>query len=78
MYRISTRHLDGGEIDYIDGIPVVTPERAILDAASAGLQRRFAEQAIVTARDRQLFGSETEARIRKQLRTLRSDRDDAA
>ena len=78
MFRVWTRYLDAGEIDYFDGIPTVTPERAILDAASAGLQRRFVEQAIVTARSRQLFGSETEVRIRNQLRKLRSDRDDAA
>jgi len=78
LYRVWTRELDAGEIDYLDGIPTVTPERAILDTTSAGLQRRFVEQAIVTARNRQLFGRETEARIRQQLRELRKDHDDAA
>ncbi len=66
-YRIWTRSIPSDQIDYVDGIPTVTPERAILDAARSGVQRRFIEQAIVTARNRQLFGRETEARIRGAL-----------
>jgi len=78
LYRVWTRDLDAGEIDHVDGIPTVTPERAILDTASGGLQQRFVEQAIVTARNRQLFGRETEARIRRQLNEPRNGHDDAA
>ena len=76
IYHIWTRDLDTSEIDYVDGIPTVTPERAILDSADHGLQRRFVEQAIVAARNRQLFGRETEMRIRQRLRKPGSDYDD--
>ena len=78
LYRIWTRDLNTNEIDYVDGIPTVTPERAILDSARHGLQQRFVEQAIITARNRQLFGRETETRIRQRLRDGRTNHDDAA
>jgi len=67
QYRIWVRRLDEADIDYVDDIPVVTPERAIVDAGKAGLQPRFVEQAIRTARERRLFGRETEMRIRDQI-----------
>ncbi len=63
-YRIWVQHLDPGEIDHVDGIPTTTPQRATLDVAHHGLQRHLVEQAIVTARNRQLFGRDTEMRIR--------------
>lgn len=66
-YRIWTRDLDPVDIDHVDDIPVVTPERAIVEAANSGLQSRFVDQAIRTARDRHLFGRETEMRIRSQI-----------
>lgn len=77
LYHIWTRDLDASEIDFVDGIPTVTPERAILDSAGHGLQRRFVEQAIVAARNRQLFGRETETRIRERLREPGSNYDGA-
>ncbi len=77
LYRIWVQHLDPSEIDHVDGIPTTTPERAIVDAAHHGLQRRFVEQAIVTARNRQLFGRDTEMRIRKRLADLSRSHDDA-
>lgn len=61
-YRLTSRDID--EIDNVDGIPTVTPERAILDAIDTGVQRRFVDQAISTARQLGLFGHETEKRIR--------------
>jgi predicted transcriptional regulator of viral defense system len=64
QYRVWVRVLSERDIDYVDGVPVTVPERAIVDAAGAGLQPRFVEQAIRTARQRQLFGRETETRIR--------------
>lgn len=67
LYRVRTHDLDISEIDEVDGIPTVTPERAIIDAAQAGLQRRFVEQAILAARNRQLFGRDTEMRIRHKI-----------
>ncbi len=70
LYRIWTHDLETSEIDEVDGIPTVTPERAIIDAAQAGLQRRFVEQAILAARNRQLFGRETEMRIRQRIQDM--------
>jgi predicted transcriptional regulator of viral defense system len=67
QYRIWVRSLDPQMIDYVADIPVVVPERAIVDAAWAGLQPRFIEQAIRTARERRLFGRETEMRVRDQI-----------
>lgn len=78
LYHIWTHDLDKNETDYVDGIPTVTPERAILDSARHGLQRRFVEQAILSARNRQLFGRETEMRLRQRLRELGNDHDDTA
>ncbi len=66
-YRIWTRDLDPVDIDHVDDIPVVTPERAIVEAANSGLQGRFVGQAIRAARDRHLFGRETEMRVRDQI-----------
>lgn len=66
-YRVWVEELDPHDIDYVDGIPVVTPERAIVQAARSGLPRRFVEQAIQNARRRGLFGKETEARVRDQI-----------
>ncbi len=66
-YQVWTRRLEADEVDFVDDIPTVTPERAIIDAVDNGLQQRFVEQAIVTARNRQLFGRETETRIRRYL-----------
>ena len=70
LYRIWTRDLATSEIDEVDGIPTVTPERAILDSVRQGLQRRFVEQAILTARNRQLFGRETEMRTRQKIQYM--------
>lgn len=61
-YRVTTRDLD--EVEYVKGIPVVTPEQAIIDAIDAGVQPRFIDQAIRRARELRLFGRETEQRIR--------------
>jgi predicted transcriptional regulator of viral defense system len=72
QYRVWVRPLDPQMIDYVAGIPVVIPERAVIDAAQTGLQRRFVEQAIRTARERKLFGRETEIRIRAQTDVKRS------
>jgi predicted transcriptional regulator of viral defense system len=66
-YRVWVRDLDDAAIEYVDDIPVVTPERAIVDAAAAGLQLRFIEQAIRTARERRLFGRATELRVRERI-----------
>jgi hypothetical protein len=63
-YRIWTVDIDPGDVDYVDGVPVMVPRRAIIEAARAGLPRRFVEQAIQNARRRGLIGRETEGDIR--------------
>lgn len=64
-YRFVARDID--DIEYVAGIPVVTPGQAILDAINTGTQRRFVEQAIQTARRRRLIGSTTEQRLLELL-----------
>jgi predicted transcriptional regulator of viral defense system len=66
-YRVWVRALEPSEIEYVDDVPVVIPERAIVDAAQAGTARRFIEQAIQTARKRSLIGRQTEQRIRERI-----------
>ncbi|MBU1226331.1 MAG: hypothetical protein KJ698_03825 [Actinobacteria bacterium] len=66
-YRVRVLRIDPADVDYVDNIPVVIPEIAIVQAAEAGAPRRFIEQAIRTARKRELFGRETEAAIRDKL-----------
>jgi len=66
-YRIWTVELDPEEVDYVDGVPVTVPQRAIVDAARAGLAPRLVAQAIQNARRRGLIGRSTEAAIRAAL-----------
>ncbi|MEE8375297.1 MAG: type IV toxin-antitoxin system AbiEi family antitoxin domain-containing protein [Acidimicrobiia bacterium] len=70
-YRVWVQALEPTEIEYVDDVPVVIPERAIIDAAQAGTTRRFIEQAIQTARKRGLIGRQTEQRIREQIAQAR-------
>lgn len=66
-YQVWVENFGPHDIEYVDGIPVITPERAIVQAARAGLPRRFVEQAIQNARRRGLFGKDTEARVRDEI-----------
>lgn len=66
-YRFARRQLAPNEIDEVDNIPVVTPERAIRDAVKAGLANHLIEQAITTAARRDLIDQITEARLRVAL-----------
>lgn len=61
-YRIKRRDIT--DMDVIEGVPVVTPEQAIVDCIEEGVSYRFIEQAIRAARRRGLFGRQTEAAIR--------------
>lgn len=54
MYEVHTRDLDASEITRFEGIPVVTPNRAILDGMERHLDRRLIGQAIDSARRRGL------------------------
>lgn len=52
MYALHRRDLAPDETAYHEGIPIVTPYRAILDGIGTHLRRDFVEQAIDTARRR--------------------------
>jgi hypothetical protein len=54
VYEVHVRDLDRGDVTRFEGIPVVTPSRAILDGVERHLGRRLIDQAIETARDRGL------------------------
>jgi predicted transcriptional regulator of viral defense system len=68
LYALHKRDLQKGEETLFEGIPVVTPQRAILDGIEAGLRGDLLRQAIDTAHERgQLRGSEL-ARMRRRLK----------
>lgn len=71
-YRIVNRDLV--DIEYVAGIPVVTPEQAIRDAIEDGTQSRFIQQAIHNARRRRLIGPTTEQELLKLLTEVGSGR----
>lgn len=55
VYEVHERDLETGELSNVDGIPVVTPLRAILDGIERHLDRRLVNQAIDTATGRGLL-----------------------
>ena len=55
LYSIHRRELAPGDIQKHEGIPVVTPERAILDAMEVALGSELIDQAIETGRGRGLL-----------------------
>jgi hypothetical protein len=55
------------EVEEVDGIPVVIPERAILDGIADGIDPRLLDQAIATARRRGDIGLGTEEALRETL-----------
>lgn len=67
-YRLHRRALPDGDVGSVDGVPVVTPSRAIADGIEAGLRPTLIDQAIDTA--------EREAMITRDVaRRLRAMRD---
>jgi len=54
-YEVHERDLEPGELANVDGIPVVTPLRAILDGLERRLDRRLVDQAMDTAARRGLL-----------------------
>lgn len=54
-YEVHERDLEPGELANVDGIPVVTPLRAILDGLERRLDRRLVDQAMNTAARRGLL-----------------------
>lgn len=66
-YRIRQAALNPVEIEEVDGIPVVVPERAIRDGIADGVDPRLIDQAITTARRRGELDVTTEEALREQL-----------
>lgn len=67
LYQVRTEALSPDEIDEHEGIPVVTPVKAIAQAATSGLDPRLVEQAIDTARRRDLISHQQEQMLRRLL-----------
>lgn len=63
QYQVHVRELDDTDASNVDGIPVVTPLRAILDGIERHLDQRLIDQAIETAKRRGLL-------LRDELATL--------
>ena len=66
-YKFIRRALAPGDTDEVDNIPVVSPRVAIRDAIKTGLAGHLIDQAITTARRRELIDPITEARLRVEL-----------
>ena len=79
-FRLRQRRLDPDQIDQVDGIPVLTPQAAVEEGITNGLEGKMVEQAIANARRRELIGELTAARLRVQLadRNVRVHRDTLA
>jgi predicted transcriptional regulator of viral defense system len=58
-YRLYRRDLDPAEVGLHEGIPIVTPERAIIGGIEQALGWHLIEQAIGTARARGLINKQT-------------------
>jgi predicted transcriptional regulator of viral defense system len=58
-YRLHRRDLDPSEVGWHEGIPIVTPERAIIGGIEQALGWHLIEQAIGTARARGLISKQT-------------------
>jgi len=61
--KVIYKALRGRDIDEVDGIPVVRPAMAIMQAITAGTERTLIEQAISTVRAREMIHPLSEARL---------------
>jgi predicted transcriptional regulator of viral defense system len=66
-YEVHVRDLDRGDVTNLDGIPVVTPRRAILDGVDRHLDDRLIRQALDAARRRGLVASRELAELRETI-----------
>jgi predicted transcriptional regulator of viral defense system len=62
-YRLHREDLDEGDVGWHEGIPIVTPERAILGGIDQPLGWQLIDQAIETARGRGLLSKPVAARL---------------
>jgi predicted transcriptional regulator of viral defense system len=68
LYVLHHRDIDDADITMHEGIPIVSPYRAILDGIEAHLGRRLIEQAIETATARGLLQRDQLADVTKRLK----------
>jgi predicted transcriptional regulator of viral defense system len=73
-YRLHCLDLEPAEVGWHEGIPIVTPERAILDGIQQALGWQLIDQAIHTARQRGLITQDAAARLRAMRQTKPPDR----
>lgn len=69
IYRFYHRDLLPGDVGWHEGIPVVTPLRAILDGIEVHLGHGLIRQAIATARKRGLIDRNTALQLERDLNT---------
>jgi predicted transcriptional regulator of viral defense system len=69
-YRLHRFDLDPGEVAWHEGIPIVTPERAILGGIEQALGWHLIDQAIETARARGLITKAAAERLAAQRHLL--------
>jgi predicted transcriptional regulator of viral defense system len=67
LYVLHQRNLEEDERALYEGIPIVTPQRAILDGIESGLRTDLLRQAIDTARRRGLLRGAHLRRMRRRL-----------
>lgn len=63
--RLHFDDLPTADVTTLEGLPIVTPTRAIVDAALDGVRDDLVEQAIATLKDRGLLTREDAARIQR-------------
>jgi predicted transcriptional regulator of viral defense system len=66
-FRLRQRRLNPNQIDYVGGIPVLTPEAALREAIVNGLEGNMVDQAIANAQRREMISELVAARLRVQL-----------
>ncbi len=71
VYRLYYRDLDQREVTRHEGIPIVTPARAIADGIETHLGAHLIKQAIETARRRGAITKDQEAELKRRARTDR-------
>jgi predicted transcriptional regulator of viral defense system len=67
LYRIHRGNLEKGERTFYEGIPIVTPYRAIAEGIESGIRADLLRQAIDVARRRGLIRDPQPAQLRRML-----------
>jgi predicted transcriptional regulator of viral defense system len=68
LYALHKRDLEKGEKTLFEGIPIVTPQRAILDGIESGMRGDLLRQAIDTAHGRGQLRGPALTQMRRRLR----------